>query len=132
MNELMEPKERIDAVLKDMDISARQLALSIGSKPQQIYDVQRGQIKNFPASLADKICNKFPTYSRGWLLTGEGEMRNPGPVNPPSPPEKKGLFIPAELVEMFGNMTATIKSQQETIRLLCEPGGIEGRHAAGL
>lgn len=127
-----EPKDRITYILDDMGISARQFAMNLGINPHQIYDIQRGKVASISSRLADMIVGKFPKYNKAWIITGIGEPSTSSCISEKNVPEN-GLFVPAELVQMFGDMAATIRSQQETIRTLTSTTEkIEQKNAAGL
>ena len=100
--------ERLDELLKRTGLNCRAFAMKVGANPQQLYDIQRGKIEKFPVSLAEKISNTFPEYTFTWLMTGE--------ESPSKTPSEDGTFIPRELVQMFSDMAATIRSQQEELR----------------
>lgn len=71
----MTPAEIIDAILANENITASQLAEDIGmSRPQGIYDIQKGKVRNISGRMANLIHNAKPMYRKEWLLTGEGEM----------------------------------------------------------
>lgn len=77
------------------------------------------------ADLPRRVAALDPRINLGFLLGQSDEpLRSAGsttsPVSVPAPrPKKKepreGVFIPAELVQMFSDMAATIRMQQETI-----------------
>ena len=83
--------------------------------------------KQIAASLDDKVAALHPDLNVEFLRGNSESMFLDGAVQPAMPalaaPAKKpqkpeGLFIPAELVQMFTDLSATVRSQQETIRLL--------------
>lgn len=66
--------QRIEKLLKHLDMSARALALALGLKnPQIFYDI-KAQKCGISKELAAKIQEHFLNISAAWLLTGEGEM----------------------------------------------------------
>ena len=66
--------QRIEQVLKFLNMTARSLAFSIGLKsPQIFYDIKAGKC-GISKSLAESIQEHFLNISTAWLLTGEGEM----------------------------------------------------------
>lgn len=66
--------QRIEKLLKHLDMSARALALALGLKnPQIFYDI-KAQKCGISKELATKIQEHFLNISAAWLLTGEGEM----------------------------------------------------------
>lgn len=66
--------QRIEQVLKFLDMTARSLAFAIGLKsPQIFYDIKAGKC-GISKSLAENIQEHFLNISAAWLLTGEGKM----------------------------------------------------------
>ena len=71
----MKPSERIDALASYLGISVKALSERIGlPHPQSLYDIQKGKTQNISNNMAGLILKEFPLVSRGWLLTGEGDM----------------------------------------------------------
>ena len=54
-------------------------------------------------------------FSASYLLTGEGSLV---PGDPAQPSTQKAVTLPGEVVSMFTDMAATIRSQQETVAQL--------------
>ena len=54
-------------------------------------------------------------FSAAYLLTGEGALV---PGDPAQPSTQKAVTLPGEVVSMFTDMAATIRSQQETVAQL--------------
>lgn len=54
-------------------------------------------------------------FSAAYLLTGEGSLV---PGDPAQPSTQKAVTLPGEVVSMFTDMAATIRSQQETVAQL--------------
>ena len=83
--------------------------------------------KPIAASLDDKVAALHPDLNVEFLRGNSENMFLDGAAQPAMPalaapakkqPRPEGLFIPAELVQMFTDLSATVRSQQETIRLL--------------
>lgn len=73
--------QRIEQLLKHLDMSARALALALGLKnPQIFYDIKAKKC-GISKELAAKIQEHFLDVSAAWLLTGEGEMLKSETVN---------------------------------------------------
>lgn len=73
--------QRIEQLLKHLDMSARALALALGLKnPQIFYDIKAKKC-GISKELAAKIQEHFLDISAAWLLTGEGEMLKSETVN---------------------------------------------------
>ena len=70
----MNAAERIQALLFEYHLNARQFALSIGVVPQIIYDIQKGKLKNMSDDLMSKILERYSDVNKAWLYTGEGDM----------------------------------------------------------
>lgn len=70
----MNASDVIGCILEHEKLKAATFATSIGAKATQIYDLQSGKTKKISPLMAEKIINTYPSYSRIWLLTGEGEM----------------------------------------------------------
>lgn len=71
----MNPSEKIEAILKHLDLNAKAFADALGyERPQIIYDIQKGKTKRISPELADKITSVFSEISRSWLLADEGDM----------------------------------------------------------
>ena len=68
----MQGKDIIGLILNDLGIKAPTFASSIGLKYQRILDIQSGKTKKISPTVADAIIEKYPQYSKIWLLTGEG------------------------------------------------------------
>ena len=68
----MQGKDIIELILNDLGIKAPTFANSIGLKYQRILDIQSGKTKKISSTVADAIIEKYPQYSKVWLLTGEG------------------------------------------------------------
>ena len=129
---MTEPKDRIAFILNSLGLNARQLATTIDVNPQVLYDIKAGKTANISPKLADAVSRNYPDFNKGWIISGEGE-----PILSSRTSEKNvqenGIFVPAELVQMFGDMAATIRSQQETIKMLTSTTEkIEQKNAAGL
>lgn len=64
----------IDSIIQEVNMNAAQFAKSIGAHPTQIYDLQTGKTKSISPAMANKILSVYPSFSKLWVLTGEGEM----------------------------------------------------------
>ena len=120
--------ERIKLVIDREQITARELERRLGASDGVISKHLRDGSDIKPQWIM-KLSEVFPIYNRDWLLTGEGE-----PLKTTTGEQKEGgIFVPAELVQMFGDMAATIRSQQETIKMLASTAEkVEQKNAAGL
>ena len=68
----MKGNEIIELILNDLGVKAPTFAKSIGVLYQRVLDIQNGRVKKISYDLAKKIIEKYPQYSKIWLLTGEG------------------------------------------------------------
>ena len=109
----MGASERINILLNCLNISAAAFALALGkSRPQFIYDIQKGKTKNISQELAKQIVSVYPEISEIWLLTGDGEMlksENPTPT-----------IEVQHLQELIKTQAETISSQKLLIEALYE------------
>lgn len=70
----MNDYQRIENILKYLDITARALSFQLGMKsPQTFYDIKAGKC-GISKDLASKIHEKYDDINVSWILTGEGEM----------------------------------------------------------
>ncbi|GEO08712.1 hypothetical protein [Segetibacter aerophilus] len=66
------------------------LAKAIGlPRSQNLYDIEKGKIKNISSELSEKIIKAYPEINRNYLLTGKGKMlkENSNELHEPEPPE---------------------------------------------
>ena len=71
----MDANERLQYIINNEGLNPKVFSEKLGfERPQSIYDVLKKKTKNITDSLANKIISVFPTYSKVWLLTGEGEI----------------------------------------------------------
>ena len=72
----MNASERIEAILKTYNISAKTLSERAGmDRPQAIYDILSGKTKSITEKMAGKIISVFPDISLSWFMSGVGEMQ---------------------------------------------------------
>ena len=65
---------RLERVIKWTGLSVNSFALNLGLKrSENLYQIKKGN-NGISRDLADMITAKYPTISKGWLLTGEGDM----------------------------------------------------------
>lgn len=81
----MNERERIDAVRKSMNLSARQFAEEIHVRPGTISNMMSGR-NNPSLEVMKRIMERYPTLNPEWLISGVGDMwRTP-------PGQEAGLF----------------------------------------
>ena len=69
----MNERERVEAVMKAVKMSARQFAKEIGVQPGTISNMKKG--RNNPSyDVMKKIMKRFPTLNPEWLLLESGSM----------------------------------------------------------
>ena len=69
----MNEKERIEQVIKSMNLSARQFADEIGAQPGTISNMMSGR-NNPSLDVMRRIMQRYPTLNPEWLILGIGEM----------------------------------------------------------
>ncbi len=79
------PWKRLEAVIiahgfKSVNAFAKHIGLR---RSENLYQIKRGK-NNISPRLASTIARHFPEVSRGWLLTGEGQMLLTSPHTSPA------------------------------------------------
>jgi predicted nucleic acid-binding Zn-ribbon protein len=70
----MKPSEILEKVIVYCNTNYNKLATDLGLKrSQNLYDIRDGKT-NISPKLAQKITKLYPEITKGWLLTGEGNM----------------------------------------------------------
>ena len=69
----MNERERIEAVIKSMNLSARQFAEQIKVQPGTISNMMAGR-NNPSLEVMKRIMQRYPTVNPEWLIAGKGEM----------------------------------------------------------
>ena len=66
---------RLEAVINYLEMrSVNQFAMHIGLPvAENLYRIKRGQ-NGISRALADRIVEHYPQISKGWLLSGDGNM----------------------------------------------------------
>ena len=101
----MNDKERIDAVMKSLNLSARQFAAEIHVQPGTISNMMAGR-NNPSLEVMKRIMERYPTLNPEWLIAGRGEMwRTP-------PGEEAGLFD-TQPPEGATDVRRTVKTKEE-------------------
>jgi transcriptional regulator with XRE-family HTH domain len=78
-------RERIEALMKSMNLSARQFASEIHVQPGTISNMMGG--RNNPSyEVIKRIMERYPTLNPEWLIAGRGDMWRTEPGKEP------GLF----------------------------------------
>ena len=92
----MNEKERIEHVIKVMNMTARQFAAEIHVQPGTISNMMAGR-NNPSLEVMKRIMERYPTLNPEWLIAGRGEMwrtvpgQEPGlfDAQAPDPQEKR-------------------------------------------
>ena len=69
----MNERERVDAIIKSMNLSARQFAEQIHVQPGTISNMMAGR-NNPSLEVMKRIMLRYPTINPEWLIAGQGEM----------------------------------------------------------
>lgn len=70
----MDNWQRLERIIKWTGLSINSFALSIGLKrSENLYQIKKGN-NGISRDLVELISTKYPHISKGWLMTGEGEM----------------------------------------------------------
>lgn len=81
----MSDKERIEALMKALNITARQFATEIHVQPGTISNMMAGR-NNPSLEVMKRIMERYPTLNPEWLIADRGEMWRTEPGKEP------GLF----------------------------------------
>lgn len=73
--QFMTARERIEYIIKELNINAKTLSEALGyDRPQIIYDILKSKTKSISENLSIKISSVYPQFNRAWILTGEGDI----------------------------------------------------------
>lgn len=81
----MTERERIEALMKALNLSARQFAAEIHVQPGTISNMMAGR-NNPSLEVMKRIMERYPTLNPEWLIAGRGEIWRTEPGKEP------GLF----------------------------------------
>lgn len=92
----MNEKERIEHVIKSLNLTARQFATEIHVQPGTISNMMAGR-NNPSLEVMKRIMERYPTLNPEWLIAGRGDMwrtvpgQEPGlfDAQAPDPQEKR-------------------------------------------
>ena len=106
----MNERERVDAIIKSMNLSARQFAEQIHVQPGTISNMMAGR-NNPSLEVMKRIMLRYPTINPEWLIAGQGEMFRTVPG------QEAGLFdmLPPE------GLTAAVKRTKEEEQPVAAP-----------
>ena len=123
----LSPAERARAVVqwlsKDLGITQGQIGKDLGyTKKSSLSHIING-IKPVNHRFVEKLCQYDARINPAFLEGYSDDMLVAGQEQPSFPeqayraPEQQGgVYVPAELVKMISDMSAIMRSQQETIR----------------
>lgn len=126
----MTQAERAQAVVRYLAKKTKKTQFEIGQELGYTNKSSFSALMNgktpVPKQFPQRLAALDPSINLDFLLGESDEMLLPGhdqpavqPTGPSSRPSgQQGLWIPMELVKMFTDMSATIRSQQDTIRVL--------------
>lgn len=114
-----------------------EIGQKIGYSNKSAFSAVLTGSKVLPQKFGDKLAALDPEINPDFLAGTSNEMLRPGSAQPPVPelfPQTEhrpaGVYLPLELVQMFTDLSATIRSQQETIRALVSKR--DTKEAAGM
>ena len=78
----MTPKEIIETICKENNLTQRELSNLLGIKEQYLYDAKYGKVKKLSKKVISQITRLFPKYNTTWLMTGMGDVTVTNPSAP--------------------------------------------------
>ena len=78
----MDTKAILEQILEHQNLTVRELANLLGYPEGKLYCIKQGKTKSFSKELLELISNRFPNYSRVWLMTGMGDVYVSNPSAP--------------------------------------------------
>ena len=126
----LSPAERAQAVVKYLakkfGVTQAQIGERIGYTNKSALSTVLNGGKALPKKFGEKLSALDPEINPDFLTGESEEMLRPGgdqPFIPGSPRQPSadvpaGIYLPAECVRMFSDLSAAVRSQQETIRML--------------
>ena len=100
----MTDRERIEALMKELNLSARQFATEIRVQPGTISNMMAGR-NNPSLEVMKRIMERYPTLNPEWLIAGRGVMwrtepgKEPGLFDAQAPDPKAQTARPAQKEE---------------------------------
>lgn len=100
----------------------------LGYTNKSAFSAILGGQKVLPRKFCERLAALDPEVNPDFLSGDSDEMLRPGNDQPPVPEiihkqqTPSGVYLPLELVQMFTDLSSTVRSQQETIRLLVGKG----------
>lgn len=130
----MELKERIKCVLEYSGKNISEFSRFVGFKtPQAVREMLKGNTKSLSEAAAFKLLTAFPSVSKDWLLTGEGEMLKEKSgeieIKEPSVQKESKVMIPLVHIDSVGGIHSSnelASSEQYIERLIPFPDARPG------
>lgn len=116
---------------KKSGITQFEVGQKLGYTNKSAFSSVIGGQKVLPRKFCDRLAGLDPEINPDFITGRSDEMLRPGYEQPTvpelfqNPPAASGVYLPLELVKLFTNLSDTIRSQQETIRLLAGKGGAD-------
>lgn len=132
----MNPKDRLIALKMHTGLSLKRMAEEAGIKTiQTLYEIKKGR-HSFSREVASKLQARWPEVSRGWLMSGEGEMLLADAEKKYSEPSQEPLRVPLLPVSAFAgpikNFVANGLTSQDCETVLSpSPGAELAIHVSG-
>ena len=111
------------AGIKQFDIGRK-----MGYTNKSAFSSVIGGEKVLPRKFCERLAALDPEINPDFIIGKSDEMLRQGAEQPFVPelsfkqPASSGVYLPLELVKLFTNLSDTIRSQQETIRILAVKG----------
>ena len=120
----METKCILERILDDQGLTVKEFAEKIGYPAKKLYDIKQGRTKRFSDELLQIISDRFPNYSRVWLMTGMGDIT----VTHPSAPifsntgnnvQNEQNVISKDMIELIkSSMAQTDRAMAQTDKVI--------------
>ena len=120
----METKCILERILDDQGLTVKEFAEKIGYPAKKLYDIKQGRTKRFSDELLQIISDRFPNYSRVWLMTGMGDVvvTNPSaPVftNTGNNVQNEQNVISKDMIELIkSSMAQTDRAMAQTDKVI--------------
>ena len=100
-------------------VTQAQIGQKLGYTNRSAFSAVLSGLKPMPRDFCEKLAAIDPEINPAFLSGESNDMLLPGRVQDvPVEPKQIGVFLPIEMVQMFTDLSATVRSQQETIRIL--------------
>ena len=129
----LSPAERAQAVVKYLakkfGVTQAQIGERIGYTNKSALSAVLNGGKILPKKFGEKLAALDPDINidflngtSDYMLLSEAQPADPQSYPPrvEAPAPADGIYIPRELAQMFSDLSAAVRSQQETLRMLLE------------